>query len=358
MEEKQFCIKPTFQLTIDGKNVTEDVTRFLSSVDFSERLEAESDSVSLVLDDISRLWQADWYPQQGDALTLKIGYEGNMLDCGAFEIDEIELSLPPDTLTIKAIATAINKDLRTKKSVRYENQPLRKIAQAIADRQGLKLNGDTSRLSQIEIGSKMQNNESDISFLAKLCKEYGIIFSVKGDDLIFYNAEDLEKEDAILTITRGMVSKASFRDKTSETFESATVSKRDVRKNSVVGWRQKKDGDPTKKDDLIVPGRVENDSQAKAKAEGSLREKNKDKLTASFSIDGNPKLRSGFNVEMENFGAFSGKWTIKESRHSISVDSGYITDVSLVKGIRPRTIQNPSKTGGVQQDWAKTIGIK
>jgi len=325
-------IRPIYELVIAGKNVTDDVSPYVSSVEYIDRLEDESDEIQIVLDDIAGKWQSDWYPQQGDNLMLKMGYLGAMMDCGLFEIDEIELRGPPDTLTVKALAAAIMGEMRTQRSVAFENQSLNQIASAIAGRNGLRLTGDTSKLQDIQVGRRTQNEETDLAFLSGLAKEFGFIFSARGDQLVFLNPETLEAKDAIFTIERENVSEYGFRDKTSDTFDSAEVSLRNVKTNEVVKWRLISDGDPTKKDTLIVGGRAENESQAEAKAKGALREKNKDKLTGSFSAIGNPLLVAGVNVEMSGFGQFSGKWTVKETGHKISADGGYATSVSLRKG--------------------------
>ena len=82
---------------------------------------------------------------------------------------------------------------------------------------------------------------------------------------------------------------------------------------------------------LTINGKAENDSQAKAKTESSLKKKNKEKVTGSFSIPGNPKLVAGMNIELTGIGAFSGKWHIVSSTHTIDTSSGYITDVEVRK---------------------------
>ena len=353
--ETAYAIKPIFELTIAGKNITQEVSVFLSSVEYIDKLEEESDEINIVLDDVSGLWQSDWYPQQGDALALKMGYPGNMLHCGEFEIDEIELRGQPDQLTVKALATAISKDMRTKNSRAYEKQTLKEIAQFIANKHGLKLVGDTSQLGGLPVGRKTQNNESDLAFLSRMCKQYGIIFSVRGDQLVFLNPENLENGDAIAKFNRSQLATYSFKDKTADTFEAAVVSKRDIRTNSVPKWRVENNADPTQKAELVVGGRVENESQAKATADGALRDKNKDKLTGSFSTDGNPLLVAGVNVEMEGFGAFSGKWNIKESRHKIDIGSGYVTDVQIRKGLYKKTVQ-PVKPAA-KKNWANMVGL-
>ena len=357
---KQFAVKPVFKLSIAGKNITGRIAPFVSSVEYTDRLEEESDEVQIVLDDIAGLWQSDFYPSQGDTLELEMGYEGSALRCGDFEIDGIEFSGPPDTIVIKAIAAAITESMRTRNSRAYEKQTLKDIAQFIADRHGLKLIGDTSRLSNIEVGRKTQDNESDISFLSGVARKYGIIFSVRGDQMIFLNPEDLEKEDSIASFKRCQLSGYSFKDKTSDTYEEASVSRRDIKTNTVQNWSVQSSGDPAKKDTIVVGGRVENESQAEAVTEGAIREMNKDKLTGSFTTDGNPLLVAGVNVDMEGFGAFSGKWTIKESKHTISVDNGYTTEISIRKGPYKKTFEkvNTQKGGQDEKDWAKSVGLK
>lgn len=85
------------------------------------------------------------------------------------------------------------------------------------------------------------------------------------------------------------------------------------------------------KDILTFFGKAENDSQAQAKAEASLKDKNKEKITGSFSVPGNPKLVAGVNIELTGVGAFSGKWHVVSSTHTIDTGSGYVTDVEIRK---------------------------
>ena len=323
--------KNIVEISIAGKNVTGDVSRYLSKITYTDKEEEESDDVSLTFEDTSAIWQSGYYPEQGDTLQVKLGTPGNMLDCGLFEIDEIELELSPDTLTVKGIATAITQSLRTRNSKAFEKQSLRKIAQYFADKHQLKLIGKTGELQKIEIGRKTQDNQTDISFLTSLAKEYGLIFSVRGDRLVFMDEEELDKQDSILTIDRSQMSKARFRDKTSQTFSSAVISKRNVKTNKVVRWKIEPSGKEGEQDVLVINGSTENDGQAKAKTESSLKKKNNEKVTGSFSVPGNPQLVAGVNIELTGIGAFSGKWHIVSSTHTIDTNGGYITDVEVRK---------------------------
>jgi phage protein D len=232
-------IRNIVEISIAGKNVTGDVSSFLSKITYTDKVEAESDDVSLTFEDTAAVWQSSWYPSQGDTLQVKIGEPGNLLDCGLFEIDEIELELSPDTLMVKGIATAITKSLRTLNSKAFEKQSLLKIAQYFADKHKLKLTGKAGELQKITIDRKTQDNQTDIAFLSSLAKEYGLVFSVRGDQLVFMDEKELEEQESILTIDRAQMSNARFVDKTSQTYNSAVVSEVDVRKNKVIKWEIK-----------------------------------------------------------------------------------------------------------------------
>jgi phage protein D len=229
--------KQIAEISIAGKNVTGDVSPYLSKITYTDRVEAESDDVSLTFEDTKAVWQSSWYPSQGDTLQVKLGAPGNLLNCGLFEIDEIELELSPDTLNVKGIAASITKSLRTRNSKAFEKQSLQKIAQYIADKHKLKLTGAAGKLQKIEIERATQDNQTDLAFLSNLAKEYGIVFSVRGNQLVFVDESDLEKAKSIMTVDRSKMSRARFCDKTSYIFAAAQVSKRNVKTNKIMRWK-------------------------------------------------------------------------------------------------------------------------
>ncbi|MDR1120887.1 MAG: hypothetical protein LBM08_08210 [Dysgonamonadaceae bacterium] len=238
--------KNIVEINIAGKNVTGDVSSYLSKITYTDKEEAESDDVSLTFEDTTAVWQSAWYPSQGDTLQVKLGTSEHLLDCGLFEIDEMEFEVSPDIVTVKGIATGITKGLRTRNSKAFEKQSLRKIAQYFASKHKLKLTGKAGVLQKIEIGRKTQDNQTDIAFLSDLAKEYGIVFSVRGDQLVFIDRDELHKQESVLTVDRSQMSKARFRDKTSQTFNSAAVSKRNVKKNTVTKLETKAEKDEEK----------------------------------------------------------------------------------------------------------------
>lgn len=210
------------KITVNGKNVTADVSPYLSRLSYADKEEAESDDLTLTFEDTAGHWQNGWYPEQGDTLEVSIGTPDAPLDCGLFEIDEIGLEFPPDTVTIKAIGAAISKALRSRNSKAFEKQSLKQIAQYFATKHGLKLVGNVSDLQKIEVERKTQEKQTDLAFLSGLAKEYGIVFSVRGDQLVFMDTEELEAQPVVQIIHKNELSRASFTDKTSQVYGGAS----------------------------------------------------------------------------------------------------------------------------------------
>lgn len=54
------------KITVNGKNVTADVSPYLSRLSYADKEEAESDDLTLTFEDTAGHWQNGWYPEQGD----------------------------------------------------------------------------------------------------------------------------------------------------------------------------------------------------------------------------------------------------------------------------------------------------
>ena len=107
-------LTPIFKLEYNHKNITEDVSDYVVTIEYSDFEQGQSDEITITFEDTEGLWNGAWIPSKGDALRLYIGYAGEkLLNCGIFEIDEIEYNTPPDTLIVKALATGIKKRDRT-----------------------------------------------------------------------------------------------------------------------------------------------------------------------------------------------------------------------------------------------------
>jgi hypothetical protein len=315
----------------NGVNVTDQVSRFASSITYTDHEEEASDELTLQMDNGQGLWSGDWYPSEGDTLQVYLGYSDALIDCGLFEVDEITLSGPPDMIEVKCIAAGITKALRTKTSKAFQSQTLRQIAQYFCSKHGFTLIDDTSgMLSQINMSRKTQDEKTDLQFLSELATEYGFIFSVRGTKMVFTSYYNLDNADSVGALDKNQLSAYSLTAKTYDTYSIGNISRRDSKSNKVVAWKATDTLQTAVSDQALFSGRVENSQQAEMKVKGGLWRKNKFKQAGRLNdIPGDPALVSGVNMDLTGLGALSGKYHITTATHVISGDGAYTTSLEV-----------------------------
>lgn len=343
-------LKPVFKIEYENKDITIDIAPYVLSIDYTDFEHGQSDEIEIQLEDAGKLWQgceneftslqagkarpsalltpatASWYPSKGDTLNLQVGYEGDkLLNCGSFEIDEIEYSSPPDVITLKALATNIKKALRQENSIAYENKTLKQIAQEIASRHNLKLIGD---IKEIKVKRITQNKEKDLTFLKNLAEQYGYIFKIADGQLVFYETEKLKSEKAAIILTKQDFTSINLREKAHEKYKACSVSYHNPDSKTIISTIVRADG-IVNGDVLKINARCENKEQAIVMAQVALANKNASKIEGTLSLIGTPHLVAGLNIEIKGIGNFSGKYHIKQVKHSIDKNTGYTTSLEI-----------------------------
>ena len=327
--------RPKFKILYNGKDITSDLSNNLIAVTYTDKTENESDEISITLEDTDANWRGPWYPQKGDKIGLQFGYEDSgLVDGGTFEVDEIELQGPPDTVSIMGLATGIKKAVRTKNSKAFEKVTLKQIAQEIASKHGMTVSGT---IDSVQFTRVTQNREEDLAFLRRISEEYGHVFAIRDTQLVFTRLYDLEKGSAVFSLDRSDLLNYSFRDKTSNTFSKAKVKYHDPTDKEVKEYNQDSnvnaDGatitDTTAADTLEVRTKAENKQQAELKAKAAMYRANSRQKEGNVTVQGNPLLLAGNNIELTGLGTISGKYHIMESTHSIDASGGYTTSLSL-----------------------------
>ncbi len=328
-------LKPIFKVEYENINITASIAPYILSVGYTDFEHGQSDEVEIQIEDSNHLWQSDWYPSKGDTLKLNIGYEGeklenefstpaSLLNCGSFEIDELEFSAPPDTITLKALAANIKKALRQNNSVAYENKTLRQIAQEIANRHNLKLIGS---IKDIKIKRITQNKKRDLEFLKNLAEEYGYIFKISDNKLTFYETAKLKSSNPALILYRQDLISFNIRDKTHNQYKACEVTYHDPKTKKLVSSNIKSSS--AKADTLKLNKRCENKEQAILKAQAGINKNSP--IEGSLSLIGNPHLVAGLNIELKGLYHLSGKYHITQAKHSIDRMSGYRTELEVEK---------------------------
>ncbi|HIK42151.1 phage late control D family protein [Thermoleptolyngbya sp. M55_K2018_002] len=330
---------PTFSLTYEGKDITEDIKPYVLAIAYTDKLEGESDELEITLENLDLRWMNAWYPKPGDRVTLRIGYLGEALIGSSFEVDEPEFTGAPDTLRLKGLATPVTAALRQKNTTAYGNTTLRAIARRIADKHKLQLVGN---VPEIRLERVTQKEETDLEFLRKLSADYGLIFKVEGTEkLVFFKESDLEAAAAAIALDRKDLARYSLKRGTAGTYKSAEISYQDPKTGRFISAKvdaqgkevaKAKEDAPAAGDVLKIRERCENREQAIAKATEQLRRANKGQIEGNLDIEGNVRLNAGSNLTLTGFFGLNGKYQIEQVRHTLTRREGYKSSAEI-KGI-------------------------
>lgn len=359
-------VAATYRILFNNKNVTTDVSDYLLSLSYTDKVAGEADELELQFHDRDGLWQNEWWPERGGRITAFIELAGIELSCGSFVIDEVEYGSDRsgDIFSIKSQAASLTKALRTNKNTAHENKTLKELVNSVAKNHGLKVKGE---IENITIGRSSQNRESDLQFLQRLASLYGYTFSVRDDLLIFTSSLDLQTQKHVLTIDKTELTSFKFMQTSKETFKEVTVNYHNPVKNELVAYTVKREEILKKLDEKFKVGipslteqmqsnsellraqneyqiKVENQQQAEAVAKTIMLKSVTNETQISGSCPGNPLLVSGVNIQITGAGRFSGFYHITESSHSLEKGEGYATSFEAMKvGDNPKSKHHPKK---------------
>ncbi|ECI4008073.1 phage protein D [Salmonella enterica subsp. salamae] len=336
--------EPVFVLRYNLKDITHDITAYATSITFTDKLSGESDELEVELEDSEQRWRDAWYPGMGDTLALQLGFQGKPLtDCGGFSIDEIELSGPPDSVSIRGRSAPVTRAMRTKSNRGFENTTLAAIAGRIARKHKLKLEGQIEPLTLERI---TQYGESDLAFLKRLANDYGYMVKVTPQKLIFSHLGKLRDAPVVRTITPQEVSRWTLRDTLHEVYKGVKNKHQNSQTRTLVTFnadnttttrtekKTRSSGMSTSSDIINTSDRVQNDEEARAKGKAKLDRKNEYKHAGTLSLEGDLSLRAGASVMLSGFGKSDGKWLIISARHSLARSSGLTTDIDIARGLK------------------------
>lgn len=256
-----------------------------------------------------------------------------LLDCGQFELDSIKASGPPATITIKATSLPFNAQIRqTEKTKAWEAYTLSGIAQEMAGANGMACLYESASDPYYE--RVEQYKVSDINFLSQLCHDAGISLKATNNILVLFDQADYEAKDPTFTVKRGSGSYTKY-DLSVGTadaqYSSCRVRYADPTTGQVIegiAYAEDYEADDENNQQLEVTAKVASIAEAQTLAAKQLRLHNKYSRTATFTFPGDPSKVAGVTATLEGWGAWDGKYIIKQSKHSLG-SSGYTTQTVL-----------------------------
>ena len=317
-----------WKLEYNGQDITARLSDYFISLSLTDSRGITSDSLSFTLIDTDGRLEL---PPIGSMIRLWLGDQNTgLIFKGAFVIDELESSGPPDIISIKTNAADFTKGLKVKRDDYYEYTTLGKIVEAIAARHSL-TPAISDSLKNIEILHITQTNESDLNLISRLAKDYGGFSDIKNQTLIF-------SEEAIsqttsgqqipeFTLARSETSQYRFTEKTRKNkFTGARAAWHDFTQSKKV-WEVVGDEEKLKSLSPYFP----NPEKARAAAKAEFDRLKRGALTMSVNlsqpapalIPETPIQASGFKPIIND-----ANWVIISVTHNLGAE-GLRTDIEL-----------------------------
>ena len=337
----------------EGKDITRDMSPYITGFTFTDNSGSNSDDIAITLQDRNLLWLKEWTPSKSDRINASIIHEGKSLDCGTFEVDQVEYSMPPHVMNIKAVSCAISKSARNENHNRaWEDTTLREIFSDIAGDNGLDLFYDAE---DFIVERREQLHESDLSFLSDMAGDFGLNIKVADNKLIVYSEDSYADAQSVAVITsdsKHLIS-AKFTSKSANVYRKARVKYHHPAKNVTYEAEYEDDDEEGSERELEIYTRVDSQEQAETVARESLKKANSKEVTATITLKGGHEYSAGLTVTLEGFGMFSGKYLIDKATHVIG--SGWVTTLDLkmggnaksaVKKYKAKSRKNARTSGG------------
>ncbi len=156
---------PQYKVEADGADITRAIATRLILLRLTDEAGVDSDNLQLTLDDRGgELAQ----PRTGVELRVHLGYQGRGLTfMGAYTVDELEMSGPPQTLIIRARAADLRESLKAPKTRSWHATTIGSIVGTIAAEHGYTARV-TPALASKPIAHIDQTAESDMNLLTRL----------------------------------------------------------------------------------------------------------------------------------------------------------------------------------------------
>lgn len=329
--------RATLRLLYENQDISADIAPHLVSATYTDHAQGRADELSVTLQDREGLWRRGWKPSKGARLTAAIvcrdwfkDGDEQILECGSFSLDDLELAGPPDVVVIKGVSipvqSAMQRELRTRA---WEKGTLKRVAQDIAERAGLGLFYDAPEHPFERAG---QREESDLRFLQRMCADYGLHLKVTLKEIAVYKAKEYDAKPPPLTVSRsgGRVERHRFKEGVHAVYKAAQVSYWDAAKGELVEYTFTAPGETGSGQVLKINEQAESLAQAEELARARLRQANRGEIEIALSLVGEPRAWAGMTVQVEGWDSYDDVYALDEAVHSLS-RSGYTTELKLKK---------------------------
>ena len=344
---------PGFRIEANGGDITKLIADRLISMRLNEQAEQQSDSLEISLDDRDKRIPV---PANGTWLRVWLGYSTGgrtPVYMGAFAVDEVELSMGPQSMVIKATASntapTLQKEQRTKS---WHNTTLGAVVNEIAGRHNMVpvIKGD---LASIEIKHEDQTNESDQAFLTRLAIKYKATIKPADGKLVAVPRAGAANAGNV-TIKQEDVSnwRATLKNRGAYGSVKARYLDRTTNKEKIVTSGQAGGALPVFEEKQLYKSQAD----AQKAADSRLQSLRAGEVRVSITMPGRPDINAEGLVTLQGFrDEINGPWNVKQVTHDLG--AGYITTVECGTQGEDNNDWATGKDGGNRNSAGGTKGV-
>ena len=314
---------PGFRIEANGGDITKLIADRLISMRLNEQAEQQSDSLEISLDDRDKRIPV---PANGTWLRVWLGYTTSgrtPVYMGVFAVDEVELSMGPRSMVIKATASntapTLLKEQRTKS---WHDTTLGEVVDEIAQRHNM-VPVIKGALANIEIKHEDQTNESDQAFLTRLAIKYKATIKPADGKLIAVERAAARNAGSFTIKQEDVTSwRATLKNRGAYGSVKARYLDRVTSKEMTVTSGQVGDALPVFEEKQLYKSEVD----AQKAADSRLQSLRAGEVRVSITMPGRPDINAEGLVTLEDFrDELNGPWNVKQVTHDLG--GGYITTV-------------------------------
>lgn len=324
-------MKPGFQISANGKDITSILSDRLIGMKIVDVAGWKSDEVTISLDMRDNRLAV---PPLGAILKVQVGYpDEGLWTTGSYKVDSIEISGPPSKLEVIGRATDFLGQMKAQQSVSWHQKTIGQIVAVIAEKTDL-LPVISEDLKDVLIPHIDQTAESYMHFLTRLARDYGAIFKVKEQRLLFITAGTGKSAGGLdlpaLLIERREILDYRFSGTGKNRFAGVKARWRNVPLNTDVVVIAGVDDPDAGVKEMTFPFATE--GEARAAADAALKKLQRREESLEITIVGKPQAKAMFPVTISRMGEpiDGADWLIQRAEHNYN-SSGLITRIICEK---------------------------
>lgn len=315
---------PAFRIEANGGNITQLIADRLISLRINEQAEQQSDSLEIALDDRDKRIPV---PASGTWFRVWLGYSTGgrtPVYMGAFAVDEVELSMGPRSMVIKATASntapTLQKQQRTQS---WHDTTLGQVVQQIADRNNITA-VVKGQLASVQIKHEDQTNESDQAFLTRLAEKFKATIKPADGRLVVVPRGDKDNAGNVTIKQEEVTSwRATLKNRGAYGAVKARYLDRSTNKEKVYTAGESGGSLPAFEEKQLFKTQAE----AQKAADSRLQSLKAGEVRISLQMPGRPDVNAEGLVTLQGFREYvDGTWNVKNVTHDLS-DTGYVTTV-------------------------------